>query len=82
MVEMTGKGKKKIPFQLINKDWMVLNIIPKNTALPKIFVILNKIKAIQTCKYSITWEDISVYWQKFFQNRRKVTFITGKSSGK
>lgn len=82
MVGMTGKGKKKIQFQFVNEDWMVLNITPKNTVLPKIFVILNRIKAIQTCKYSITWEDILVYWQKFFQNRRKAIFITGKSSGK
>lgn len=46
MFEMTRKGKKKIQFQLVNEDWMVLNITSKNTVLPKIFVILNKIKAI------------------------------------
>ena len=54
MIKMTRKGKKKIQFQLFNEDWMVLNITPKNTVLPKIFVILNKIKAIKKCKYSIT----------------------------
>ncbi len=29
MVEMTRKGKKNIQFQLVNEDWMVLNITPK-----------------------------------------------------
>lgn len=46
MAEMTRKGKKKIQFQLFNEDWMVLNITQKNAVLPKIFVILNQIKAI------------------------------------
>lgn len=46
MAEMTRKGKKKIQFQIFNEDWMVLNITQKNAVLPKIFVILNQIKAI------------------------------------